>query len=153
MFVLTAEEKRVVCFVMLAILIGLGVKEYRRTHPANNPPNPKLNESAQKYPGIGQTPAIAPQAELRRQAARNRQTPTKQSLEHDAASPSPWRGRQRVSGQFLRIRRASEELIPSSFKICVICGQNLRSRRSHSGKIRGFPHLNSRNYWYFPPLA
>jgi hypothetical protein len=44
MFVLTAEEKRVVCFVMLAILIGLGVKEYRRTHPAN----PVLKESAQK---------------------------------------------------------------------------------------------------------
>jgi hypothetical protein len=48
MFVLTAEEKRVVCFVMLAILIGLGVKEYRRTHPAIHPPNPVLKESAQK---------------------------------------------------------------------------------------------------------
>jgi hypothetical protein len=48
MFVLTAEEKRVVCFVMLAILIGLGVKEYRRTHPANHPPNTVLKESAQK---------------------------------------------------------------------------------------------------------
>jgi len=30
MFVLTKEEKRVICFVMLAILVGLGVKEYRR---------------------------------------------------------------------------------------------------------------------------
>jgi hypothetical protein len=39
MFVLTAEEKRVVCFVMLAILIGLGVKQYRRTHPANGSPS------------------------------------------------------------------------------------------------------------------
>jgi hypothetical protein len=37
MFVLTAEEKRVVCFVMLAILIGLGVKQYRRTHPVDRP--------------------------------------------------------------------------------------------------------------------
>jgi len=37
MFILTAEEKRVVCFVMLAILIGLGVKQYRRTHSANHP--------------------------------------------------------------------------------------------------------------------
>jgi len=27
MFVLTREEKRVICFVMLAILVGLGVKE------------------------------------------------------------------------------------------------------------------------------
>jgi hypothetical protein len=40
MFVLTAEEKRVVCFVMLAILIGVGVKQYRRTHPANHAPQP-----------------------------------------------------------------------------------------------------------------
>jgi hypothetical protein len=48
MFLLTAEEKRVVCFVMLAILIGLGVKEYRRTHPAKHPRNPVLKESAQK---------------------------------------------------------------------------------------------------------
>ena len=32
MFVLTNEEKRVICFVMLAILVGLGVKEYRRGH-------------------------------------------------------------------------------------------------------------------------
>jgi hypothetical protein len=35
MFVLTDEEKRVICFVMLAILVGLAVKEYRRNHPAN----------------------------------------------------------------------------------------------------------------------
>ena len=32
MFVLTKEEKRVICFVMLAILVGLAVKEYRRNH-------------------------------------------------------------------------------------------------------------------------
>ena len=36
MFVLTKEEKRVICFVMLAILVGLGVKEYRRGHTANS---------------------------------------------------------------------------------------------------------------------
>ena len=35
MFVLTKEEKRVICFVMVAILIGLGVKEYRRGHTEN----------------------------------------------------------------------------------------------------------------------
>lgn len=35
MFVLTDEEKRVICFVMLAILVGLAVKEYRRNHPEN----------------------------------------------------------------------------------------------------------------------
>ncbi len=36
MFVFTKEEKRVICFVMLAILVGLGVKEYRRGHTANS---------------------------------------------------------------------------------------------------------------------
>jgi hypothetical protein len=36
MFVLTKEEKRVICFVMLAILVGLGVKEYRHGHTANS---------------------------------------------------------------------------------------------------------------------
>jgi len=46
MFVLTAEEKRVVCFVMLAILIGVGVKKYRREHQANPPPKPGITESA-----------------------------------------------------------------------------------------------------------
>jgi len=34
MFVLTRQEKRVVCFVLLVIVIGLGVKEYRHTHPS-----------------------------------------------------------------------------------------------------------------------
>jgi hypothetical protein len=37
MFVLTAEEKRVVCFVMLAILIGVAVKQYRHTRPVPHP--------------------------------------------------------------------------------------------------------------------
>ncbi len=31
--VLTAEEKRVVGFVVLMILLGVGVKEYRKYHP------------------------------------------------------------------------------------------------------------------------
>lgn len=35
MFVLTKEEKRVICFVMLAILVGLGVKQYRRGHTSD----------------------------------------------------------------------------------------------------------------------
>jgi hypothetical protein len=48
MFVLTAEEKRVVCFVMLAILIGLAVKQYRRDHPANHASQPEMNESGRR---------------------------------------------------------------------------------------------------------
>lgn len=35
MFVLTKQEKRVVCFVLLALVVGLGVKEYRRAHPGH----------------------------------------------------------------------------------------------------------------------
>jgi hypothetical protein len=48
MLVLTAEEKRVVCFIMLAILIGLGVKQYRRDHSANQASQPGIKESARR---------------------------------------------------------------------------------------------------------
>jgi len=32
-FVLTPEEKRVICFVIAALLLGFGTKCYRDTHP------------------------------------------------------------------------------------------------------------------------
>jgi hypothetical protein len=48
MFVLTKEEKRVICFVMLAILIGLAVKEYRRDHPVSTTTQPGLKQSLRK---------------------------------------------------------------------------------------------------------
>jgi hypothetical protein len=49
MFVLTKEEKRVICFVMLAILVGLGVKEYRRAHTADSSSGrPGLKQSLRK---------------------------------------------------------------------------------------------------------
>ena len=50
MFVLTKEEKRVICFVMLAILVGLAVREYRRDHPANGIAQPRLKQSLRKQP-------------------------------------------------------------------------------------------------------
>jgi hypothetical protein len=50
MFVLTQEEKRVICFVMLAILVGLAVKEYRRNHPISTTPQPGLKQSLRKQP-------------------------------------------------------------------------------------------------------
>jgi hypothetical protein len=50
MFVLTKEEKRVICFVMLAILVGLTVKEYRREHPSNGITQPGLKQSLRKQP-------------------------------------------------------------------------------------------------------
>lgn len=50
MFVLTKEEKRVICFVMFAILVGLAVKEYRGDHPANGIAQPGLKQSVRKQP-------------------------------------------------------------------------------------------------------
>ncbi len=50
MFVLTKEEKRVICFVMLAILVGLAVKEYRRNHPVSTTTQPGLKQSLKKQP-------------------------------------------------------------------------------------------------------
>ena len=50
MFVLTKEEKRVICFVMLAILVGLAVKEYRRNHPVSTTTLPGLKQSLRKQP-------------------------------------------------------------------------------------------------------
>lgn len=32
-FVLTPEEKRTICFVLIAVLLGLATKHYRDTHP------------------------------------------------------------------------------------------------------------------------
>jgi len=50
MFVLTKEEKRVICFVMLAILGGLAVKDYRRNHPVSTTTQPGLKQSLRKQP-------------------------------------------------------------------------------------------------------
>jgi hypothetical protein len=36
-FVLTPEEKRTICFVLIAFLLGLGTKHYRATQAAAGP--------------------------------------------------------------------------------------------------------------------
>jgi hypothetical protein len=56
MFVLTKEEKRVVCFVLLALLIGLGVKEYRQAHPrqSSDPAGVKHASQASSNPKLMQ---------------------------------------------------------------------------------------------------
>jgi hypothetical protein len=37
-FVLTPEEKRTICFVLIAFVLGLGTKHYRETHlPSSSP--------------------------------------------------------------------------------------------------------------------
>jgi hypothetical protein len=33
-FVLTAEEQRIICFVVVALLLGLATKHYRETRPS-----------------------------------------------------------------------------------------------------------------------
>lgn len=42
-FVLTPEEKKTLCFVLFALLLGLATKHYRDRHP---PPLPKAEISA-----------------------------------------------------------------------------------------------------------
>ena len=32
-FVLTPEEKRTICFVLVVLLLGIGAKRYRESHP------------------------------------------------------------------------------------------------------------------------
>jgi hypothetical protein len=53
LFVLTPEEKRVVAFVMLMILLGLGIKEYRRRHPP-----PALPAQLQKHSSFAKLPPL-----------------------------------------------------------------------------------------------
>ena len=60
MFVLTKEEKRVICFVMLAILVGLAVKEYRRSHPISITTQPGLKQSLRKQPEAKRSRTITP---------------------------------------------------------------------------------------------
>ena len=57
MFVLTKEEKRVVCFVLLAIMVGLGVKEYRRVHSSSNAVPSSLKQGSQGVPTQQTKPA------------------------------------------------------------------------------------------------
>jgi hypothetical protein len=67
MFVLTREEKRVICFVMLTILVGLGVKEYRRGHPTNSsgaPPGLKQSLRKQSEAKPHQNDTAAPPASV-----------------------------------------------------------------------------------------
>jgi hypothetical protein len=53
--VLTPEEKRVVIFVLVAFLLGLGTKYYRDTHPTLVPDKAKTNVSQSHRPSPSQT--------------------------------------------------------------------------------------------------
>jgi hypothetical protein len=52
-FVLTPEEKRVVAFIMLMILVGVCVKEYRKRHPV-----PPVPIEVQKHPWMRKLPPL-----------------------------------------------------------------------------------------------
>ena len=47
-FVLTAEEKKVVAFVLFAFVLGLGTMRYRQTHPRPPPPLTPEQQRAEK---------------------------------------------------------------------------------------------------------
>ncbi|MBV9010069.1 MAG: hypothetical protein JO354_13030 [Verrucomicrobia bacterium] len=51
--VLTPEEKRVVVFVMLMIVLGVCVKEYRKRHPV-----PPVPVEVQKHPWMRKLPPL-----------------------------------------------------------------------------------------------
>ncbi len=53
LFVLTPEEKRIVAFVMLMILLGVGVKKYRTRHP----PAP-ISAEVRKHPWMRKLPPL-----------------------------------------------------------------------------------------------
>lgn len=60
MFVLTKEEKRVVCFVLLAVIVGLGVKEYRRVHSPPSAVPTHLKPRSMGSPASHITPVEGP---------------------------------------------------------------------------------------------
>jgi hypothetical protein len=53
LFVLTPEEKRVIAFVMLMILVGVCVKEYRKRHPV-----PPVPIEVEKHPWMRKLPPL-----------------------------------------------------------------------------------------------
>ena len=51
-FVLTPEEKRTVCFVLIALVLGLATKHYRDTHP-QPPPKAEIGADGKASPRPG----------------------------------------------------------------------------------------------------
>ena len=78
LFVLTPEEKRVVTFVMLMILLGVGVKEYRKSRITL--PKPEQPSASQGLAGA--TPVLSPRDRTRGPNRRSRRS-------HSVGKPSP----------------------------------------------------------------
>jgi hypothetical protein len=53
-FVLTPEEKRTVCFVLIALVLGLATKHYRTAYPFPASANTELKSSASALPSPAQ---------------------------------------------------------------------------------------------------
>ncbi|MEP6685822.1 MAG: hypothetical protein ABJB22_03520 [Verrucomicrobiota bacterium] len=47
-FVLTLEEKKIICFVLLAFVFGMVTKEYRDNHPPPTPPTIKATMNTKR---------------------------------------------------------------------------------------------------------
>lgn len=96
-FVLTTEEKRVIAFVMLMILIGVGVKEYRKGHPPTAVPTAeqkdpalrKLSESSISADEPSASPADSPTPRAKRsRKPRKTFSPSSPSTEDKTSSNS-----------------------------------------------------------------
>jgi hypothetical protein len=96
LFVLTPEEKRVVAFVMLMILVGVCVQEYRKRHPV-----PPVPIEVQKHPWMRKLPPLpsvtpqvteatgsaTPRPKRSRKPRKPKPTPAEEQPENDSAAP------------------------------------------------------------------
>ena len=71
-FVLTPEEKRVLAFVLVAFVLGLGAKHYRDTHPQ---PPPSIDKKHPWRTHTTTTPSSSPQ-KAQREPQKKKQTST-----------------------------------------------------------------------------
>jgi hypothetical protein len=71
-FVLTPEEKRVLVFVLMAFVLGLGAKHYRDTHPQAPPSIDKKHSWRTR---AATTPSSSPQ-KAQREPQKKKQTST-----------------------------------------------------------------------------
>jgi hypothetical protein len=97
LFVLTPEEKRVVAFIMLMIVVGVCVKEYRKRYPVPPPPievqkhpwmkKPLPSPAAAASTRSGVQDALAtPRAKRSRKSRKRSPTATPAEQQSDSAS-------------------------------------------------------------------
>jgi hypothetical protein len=84
LFVLTPEEKRVVAFVMLMILVGICVKEYRKRHPV-----PPVPIQVQKHPWMRRLPPLPSTTATPSATARSKRSRKPRKSKSPAITPVP----------------------------------------------------------------